>query len=143
MIDNPREMLEVAKAANQIDWEYKPTVWGEYGDPPVEHHKVVAQIPEIQFPDGNITFPSTEYVLSMPNIDIADGDHIATFNPKAMQRLLHRLIAAEATVERLEALCEELGEGEGAPTGTPTFDGDPEYPLSYFQEALRTALDEP
>lgn len=142
-MDDPYVMLEVAKAANQIDWEYKPTVWAEPEEPPVSEHKVVAQIPEIQFPVGNITFPSMEYVLTMPNIDIADGVHIATCNPKAMQRILKRLIKAEATVERLDALCAELEEGDGAPARVSTFDGEPEYPLSYFQEALRTALDEP
>lgn len=136
--DNLGEMLVVAKTANQIDWEYKPTIWAEPGEPPISYHKVVSQLPEIQFPNGNITFPSVEYVLTMPNIDISDALHITTFNPKTMQRILNRLSKAEDTVERLDSLCVELEEGEGGTTNG----AEPEYPLSYFREVLRTALDE-
>lgn len=140
MRDDAKALLEVAEAANQIDWEYKPAVWGEYGEPPTTYHKVTAQIPEIRFPDSEIVFPSVEFPLTMPTIDIADGMHIATFDPPMMQRLLNRLIDAEATVERVETLCEELGEASGFDF-TP-HDREVEYPISYFQEALRTALDE-
>ncbi len=138
--DDAEALLEVAKAANQIDWEYKPTVWGEPEEPPISEQKVVAQLPEIQFPVGNVTFPSTEYVLTMPWIDIVDAEHIVAFQPKVVQRLLKRLIEAEATVERVEALCDEIGEGKSF--GILAFDREPEYPISYFQEALRVALDE-
>lgn len=138
-VDDAHEMLKVAKYANQLDWEYKPAVWGLNGEPPDTHHKVVAQIPEIIF-EGRCTLPSVEYELTMPSVDIADAIHIETFQPKAIQRILNRLIAAEATVERLDALCEELNEGSGL--GFTSLDREPEYPISYFQEALRTALDE-